>query len=309
MRNKMKYINFMGTKISKLSLGTVQFGLEYGIANEDGKLTQKNVNKIIDYVVQNGINCFDTAPLYGNSEEVLGKALSPDCEKYIISKISSSLFKNSAKSSVENSLKNLNINSLFALLLHDSTQLYDWNTEDSKVVETLIKEKKIKYFGVSIYTSKDFELAIENDKIDIIQIPFNIFDQRAIQENWLTKAKEKNKLVFIRSIYLQGLFLLDRAKIPQQLKKAHPYLDLLQDYATKLNINKNQLALSFVNTVAGDALLLFGCDNLKQAQENILNYNNLIDLDDTIIKKMQQSFKNIDEEIYNPLRWLEWQKK
>ena len=303
MRNKMKYINFMGTKISKLSLGTVQFGLEYGIANEDGKLTQKNVNKIIDYVVQNGINCFDTAPLYGNSEEVLGKALSPDCEKYIISKISSSLFKNSAKSSVENSLKNLNINSLFALLLHDSTQLYDWNTEDSKVVETLIKEKKIKYFGVSIYSTDDFDLAIKNDKISFIQIPFNLFDQRAYKEKWFEKAKKNNKLIFIRSVYLQGLLLMDQNNLPDNLKKAKKYLEILNLYADKLSLTRNQLALSFVDSIAKDSLILFGCDTLAQAKENIDSYNTLKTVDDLTIKQLSIDLKDIDESIYNPTKW------
>ncbi len=105
--------------------------------------------------------------------------------------------------SIKDSLASLQINSLFALLLHDGDLLNSWNNNYSNKVKALKKKKKIKYFGVSIYTTKEFDLAVLNKDIDIIQIPFNIFDQRAIKENWFERAKENDKLLFIRSVYLQ----------------------------------------------------------------------------------------------------------
>lgn len=299
----MKYIKFDNHNISKLSLGTVQFGLDYGIANSDGKPLQKDVDKIIEYVSNNGINCFDTAQAYGNSEEVLGRSLKNIDEKIVISKFKSNIFRENLSENISISLKNLNLPSLFGLLLHDSDILYDWKNDDTKSVNQLIDSKKIKYFGVSIYTSRDFELAIENENIKFIQIPFNLFDQRAYKENWFEKAKKNNKLIFIRSIYLQGLLLMEKNKVPSNLKSAKKYLDILDKYCEKLKITRNELALSFVDTIAKDSLILFGCENITQAEENIKNYNSLKKLSQTTIENLSKDLSTVNEEIYNPTKW------
>ena len=299
----MRYIYFDNQKISKLSLGTVQFGLDYGIANKHGKPSQESVNSVIDYLYKSGINCFDTAQEYGNSEEVLGKALNGKNDIFIVSKIKSNLFKESLESSVEKSLINLNRKEIFGLLLHDSELLYDWHNDYTNLIDNLKKSKKIKYFGVSIYSDEDFQRAISNESIQIIQIPFNIFDQRAISESWLQMAKEKNKLIFIRSIFLQGLFFIQPDLLGGNLKQAKSYLLRLNNIASELNMSISELAISFVNSVADDSVLLFGCDTITQAKENIENFNNMVVLDDTKTEYLRKSFSNIPDEIINPTLW------
>lgn len=299
----MKYIEFEDDKISKLSLGTVQFGLNYGIANTNGQPTQENINEIINYVCQKGVNCFDTAQAYGNSEQALGIALKDVDNKLVISKLKSNIFRENTFENISISLHNLGLQSLFALLLHDSEILYEWNDKYSTIVDQLINSGKIKYFGVSIYTSEDFELAIKNEKIRFIQIPFNLFDQRAYIEGWFDKAKKNNKLIFIRSIFLQGLLLMDKEQIPSNLQAAKKYIDIIERYANDLNISRNELALSFVDSIASDSLILFGCDNLKQAKENIENYNSLKPLERSIILKITDELLGVDEKIYNPTKW------
>ena len=299
----MNLVAYNDTKISKFSLGTVQFGLDYGIANSSGKPAQDDVNKIIHYVSQNGINCFDTAQAYGNSEEVLGKALKNIINPYVISKFKSDVFYDDLTNGVDCSLKNLKTNTLYALLLHDSDPLYRWKEGYSLSIKSLIDGGKIKYFGVSIYSTEDFNLAIRNDSINIIQIPFNIFDQRALKENWFEKAKEKNKLIFIRSVYLQGLLLMQKDQLPNHLESAKVYIEKLEALSNKLIISRNELALNFVNSVSGDSVILFGCDSLSQAKENINIFNNLEFLDNTVINKIKNDFNNIDESIFNPTKW------
>jgi len=299
----MKFVHFDDIKISKLCLGTVQFGLNYGIANTKGKPSQQMVNDIIDYVCAEEINCFDTAQAYGNSQVVLGVSLNEKKNNFIISKLKSELFKSNAIEEVKKSLKDLNAESLFALLLHDSKLLATWNAKDSLMVEQLICSKKIKYFGVSIYTQEDFDLAIENDNISFIQIPFNLFDQRAIEHNWFIRAKQKNKLIFIRSIFLQGLLLMGKNTIPQKLASIHQYIDKLERLCFEYGLTRSQLSLSFVDTIAKDSLLLFGCDNLDQAQQNVKNFNNLQYLDNKILETLISEFKHIDEKLYNPTLW------
>jgi len=304
----MKIVNWNNHKISKLCLGTVQFGLDYGVANNSGQVSQKDVNNILSYVLSKDINCFDTGSMYGNSEEKIGNFLENNSTEdlQIISKIKSDFFdinKNKAIININQSLDYLKSSTLFALLLHNIDAIQNWNDKSTELINTLKNENKIKYFGVSIYTDEEFNLALENECVDVIQIPFNLLDQRAIKNKWLRKAKENNKLIFIRSVYLQGLLLMDIDSIPSHLEVAKKYLQNLEDITIKLNITKNELALSFVDQIADSGVLLFGCDNPNQAKQNIENYNNLKLLDKNILKLLDENVKNIDEYIYNPSKW------
>lgn len=299
----MTTVNYNGDHLSKLSLGTVQFGLDYGIANDAGQPKVHDVKEIIDFVLDSGVNCFDTASAYGNSEEVLGEVLNKDKTSYIISKLSSDDFIQDFEKNVDQSLQKLNLKSLYAILLHDSKLLSTWDNKYNSSIVKLIESKKIKYFGVSIYTEDDFNKALENDAITFIQVPFNVFDQRAIKLNWFKRAKEKNKLIFIRSVYLQGLVFMDKDSLPKNLQKAGNYLDILKSYCDTLSVSTGTLALSFVNSVAQDSIILFGCDNLLQAQQNIDAFNKLEDLPNSVISEIHESFKDIPEYIFNPTRW------
>ncbi len=299
----MRFITYNKQKISKLSLGTVQFGLDYGIANSTGKPTQKCVNEIVNYIYENGINCFDTAQAYGNSEEVLGKSLVDKLNVVIISKLKSELFEENLAKNISKTLENLQQKTIFGLLLHDSQLLYRWSQKHSSLVQQLVEDKKIDYFGVSIYSNKDFELAINNDDIQIIQIPFNLFDQRAVTEHWLERAKEANKLIFIRSIFLQGLFFMNKEDLKGNLAKAKPYLESLKELEQKLNLSTAELAMAYVESVANESILLFGCDSLAQAKENISSYEQLPMLTQESLDEIKELFSMIPEEITNPTLW------
>ncbi len=299
----MKFITFNKQKISKLSLGTVQFGLDYGIANSEGKPTQSHVDEIVNYIYKNGINCFDTAQAYGNAEEVLGKSLVDKSDVVIVSKLKSELFEDNLEKNILKTLDNLQQKTIFGLLLHDSQLLYRWSQKHSSLVQQLVEDKKIDYFGVSIYSNEDFNLAITNDNIQIIQIPFNLFDQRAVTQRWLERAKEANKLIFIRSIFLQGLFFMKREALKGNLIKAKPYLEKLRELEQRLNLSTAELAMAYVESVAKESILLFGCDSLAQAKENILNYEQLAILKKESLDEIRELFSTIPEEITNPTLW------
>jgi len=300
----MKNIIYNNYKLSQLCLGTVQFGLDYGIANEKGKPDQNSVDEIIKYLIEKGLNCFDTAINYGDSQEVIGKCFKAlHKEPFVVSKISTQDFNDNFEISVKKALDDLNISSLFGLLLHDTKQLELWQESDTLKVQNLIDKNLLKFFGVSIYTKEEFEIALENPNITLIQIPFNLFDLRAINENWFEKAKEKNKQIFIRSLFLQGLLLMPLEKVPAKLEKAKPYLLKFEELAKEFALSKNELALSFVKSVAKESVLLFGCESLVQAKENLTNFENLKILDQNQINKIIASFKDISEDIYLPTRW------
>lgn len=299
----MNMIEFEEYQLSKLSFGTVQLGLDYGIFNTHGKLTQNNANNIVNYLIENKLNSFDTAVAYGNSEEVLGNALLNKKNINIISKVKSELFINSCERAVEESLKRLNIDRLFALLLHDSKLLEEWTEKDSSKVLLLQQKGLIEYFGVSIYNSEEFDKAIENSSIKVIQVPFNLFDQRAINNKWFEKANKTNKLIFIRSLFLQGLFFMDEKNLQGNLVEAIPYLKELHALCNTLNLSIAEFAMAYVDSVALNSVILFGCDTLEQAKENIINYSNLPKIDKNTLELINKMFSNVPEYIINPGKW------
>lgn len=299
----MKEIKFNNSKLSKLSFGTVQLGLNYGISNSNGQPSQDKANKIINYLCDSGINCFDTAVAYGNSEEVLGKALHLTNSVHVISKIKSDVFIESLESTVTESLNKLGLDKLFGLLLHDSDLLFKWNSEYTDKVILLKNKGLIDYFGVSIYTSEEFDIAIANPLIEVIQIPFNLFDQRAINDKWFEKAEQANKLIFIRSIFLQGLFFMNPEELKGNLIEATPYLLEMQSISEKLNLSIAHFMMAYVDSVAPSAILLFGCDTLTQAEENVVSYNNLPLLADELLRTINKKFSNIPMNIINPSQW------
>jgi aryl-alcohol dehydrogenase-like predicted oxidoreductase len=299
----MKYIKYNGEQISKLSLGTVQFGLNYGIANKNGKPPITTVRNILNLVKAKGVNSFDTASAYGDSEMILGKTLSKIQEQLIISKLSSKHFRTNCLNTVNITLNNLKTNRLYGLLMHDPHILGKWNSTDDELVHALKNSSKIKHFGVSIYSSNDFHLALENKSIDLIQIPFNIFDQRALKEGWFEKAQKKNKLIFIRSIYLQGLLLMQEDQIPDKLHNCKQYIKFLDSLSKKLNISRNELLVSFVCSSAKNSIILFGCETLSQAKENLDIFSKVKELDSEVVNQITETFQDIDETIYNPSKW------
>ncbi|WP_373032489.1 aldo/keto reductase [Sulfurovum sp.] len=299
----MKTVEFEEHKLSKLSFGTVQLGLDYGISNSRGKPTQESANEIINYLIQNDINSFDTAVAYGNSEEVLGQALKKQEKVNIVSKVKSDLFMGDLEKIVHESLVRLSTNKLFALLLHDSELLSAWNDKHQAKVTLLQEQGLINYFGVSIYTSEEFDRAIKNPDIKVIQIPFNLFDQRAINDKWFKKAEKANKLIFIRSLFLQGLFFMKTDQLTGNLIESVPYLEEVHTLCNKLNLSIAEFAMAYVDSVTSSSVILFGCDTLDQAKENVQSYNNLPVIEQNILDFINVKFSDIPEYIVNPGQW------
>lgn len=298
----MNYIEYKNTKISNLILGSVQFGLDYGIS-KDGMPEQNEINSILEFSYLNGVNCIDTALDYGYSERSLFDFLQTKKNMLIITKISSKLFQENALSNIEISLGRLGLSSLYALLLHDSKLLYSWDNSYDNIINNLKKDNKVQHFGVSVYDEGEFNLAIKNNNIDFIQIAFNIFDLRAIKFDYFAKAKKNDKLLFIRSIFLQGLLVMDESKITKNLQKAKVFLSDFSKYAKKLNMSKLELAFSFVHHFAKENIMIFGCNNLSQAKENIIAFNNIREISQENIQELIEAFQDINSSIYDTRQW------
>ncbi|MFH1709891.1 MAG: aldo/keto reductase, partial [bacterium] len=187
-------------KSSRICLGTAQIGMRYGINNESGKPSLEESKAIIDLAIKNRINTFDTAPVYGNSEEILGKCLEKhDKDKLVLtsklptvdwSKARDGILE-SVRDTVKKTLKDLKIKHIPVYLFHNFNDIEKNNYLILNELKSLRTQRLIGRIGVSIYTPEEAERALSIDDIEAIQVPFNLIDKRLLKNGFLKRAKNK----------------------------------------------------------------------------------------------------------------------
>lgn len=232
----------------KLALGTVQFGLDYGISNQLGQVSVNGIQEILKIARTLGINTLDCAGAYGNSEKILGE-LSVSENFNLISKVPALTHEiDSIVPFFENCLTNLQCKNIDTLLFH---QVNDLLNSPNKLklyeqISLLKKNKKIKKIGVSVYSPEQLISVTDSYDIDIIQAPVNIFDQRFISKPVLAQCINKGVKIHARSLFLQGLLFINEDKLQPYFS---PYKDKLKAFnqlAKALSCSKLTLALSLL---------------------------------------------------------------
>jgi len=261
-----------------LVLGTAQLGMNYGIANKNGKPGLEQALAIVNTAWENGIRIFDTAQAYGDSETILGRCFQKlqDSGRFeqpvVISKLAPNISLSETKKimeKVDESIEKLGLNKLWGLMLHRESWFEKAGNFLRHSVSKLKLDNKIKKFGVSVYSPEKAIEALHMAEIDFIQVPFNVFDQRAFEYGVFTLAEEKKKKIFIRSVYLQGLLLLDTNQVPDNLAFSKESLKKHIEFAKDFRITPKLLALAFVSQKAPDTLIVIGSENPAQVKENI----------------------------------------
>ncbi len=261
-------------KKSPFILGTAQLGLTYGIANNSGKPSYEHVLKIIKSAWQNGIVGFDTATAYGDSEQLLGQAFSElgiTDSVYVITKlrpedISSTV---GALEAIKASVARLKIFRLWSVLAHSEADYLKRQDQYDNVFLQLKRAGLTELTGVSVYSAEQANRCLISDQIDIVQMPLNAFDQRAVSEHAIELALQQNKMLLFRSIYLQGLLLLAPEDLPQNLKFAQPLLEEWQNLCQRFSLETRQAAYLIANSLRQGFPLIVGLETESQLLQNL----------------------------------------
>ncbi len=197
--------------MSKLALGTVQFGLDYGINNDRGKIPKDEAFGIIGLAAENGIDMLDTAPSYGTSQEVIGAYQKEHKRQFkIISKLSTQSIAD-VKGSIDSTLRKLGVDDLYGMIFHD----FDDFKANPGYLEQLREASaagKVTKVGFSLYTTESLDHLLENNVyFDLVQVPYSILDQRF--GRYFGKLKERGVEIHVRSVFLQGLLFKDPEKV------------------------------------------------------------------------------------------------
>jgi len=282
--------------MNKLILGTVQFGLSYGINNSTGKVSKAVASKILAEAKANGISILDTSYAYGDSEAVLGELLEKDDYFKIVSKLPRT--NENPKSIFEETTKRLKKNKLYGYLVHHFDYFRE-NPDIWKDIQTLKKEGLVEKIGFSLYRIQELEyLFSKNAAFDIVQIPYNILD-RAF-ESYLKELKQRNVEIHTRSVFLQGLFFKPVDKLPEKLKPLEPYLFAISEFCEEQCITIEELALNSVIHHPDIDGVLVGVDNVVQLQKNIKSVWAEIP---ARVSEFIDTFDVKEKELLNPVNW------
>ena len=261
--------------MNKLIIGTANFGLNYGQGILKKKVDTEEIKKIILFCKKKKINFLDTAFSYKNERYLKSQKLN---KWNIITKISIKNFKNEKNIDKKiNLLINKTINifkvkNLYGVLFHDIKEIEKKSGKKFySILEKLKKDKKIKKIGVSVYNPKDIDKILKNYKFDIIQCPLSIFDRRFINTGYLKKMKKKGIEVHIRSIFLQGLLLMQHKLMPKKFNRWNKIWNKWSAWNIKNKTTKLETCVNFINQIANIDKVVVGITNKKQLQD-ILKY-------------------------------------
>jgi len=286
----------------KLVLGTVQFGLNYGINNTSGIINDNSLSELLSYGFEKGIDTIDTAYNYGSSEERIGKYLSKYRRDFkLISKAPKGTNSHNIKEYFQESLGKLNSDSIYGYMLHD----FDDYLNDKKNFNSLMDLRQsgvVKKIGFSLYYPEQLDVIFSDDlKFDLLQLPYNIADRRF--ENYFEKLKSKNVEIHIRSVFLQGLFFMTSDKLPNKLKPFSNFLDNLIELSKEMSITIDNIALNFVVHNRNIDKVVIGVDNKVQLKNNLNQIKNWIEPEKLLQIKEELNKIDIPQKLLIPSNW------
>jgi aryl-alcohol dehydrogenase-like predicted oxidoreductase len=257
--------------VERLALGTVQFGLEYGVANRSGLVSAEDAATILDRALKMGINTLDTAIAYGVSEETLGRVGVQGWN--VVTKLppvpeSSDDIDGWVEDAVTGSLRRLQRSKLYGLLLHDPRQLA--GTMGDRLFEALTRLREqglVEKIGISIHHPSDLDAICGRYSLDLVQGPFNVLDRRLATSGWLTRLHDAGTEVYVRSAFLQGLLLMTPGTRPRSFSRWQPLWDQWDKWLSYSNLTALQASLGFALSEPRVDRVVVGVDNLAQLEE------------------------------------------
>lgn len=288
--------------VNRLILGTVQFGLKYGINNDLGKPSAKEVSAILDYAFNHNIRLLDSAEAYGDAQEMIGRYHDFSSNRFeIVTKFSPVRkdLPDNITDRIHQNMDVLRVKSLYCYMFHSFRDFKTYYDKYNSELENLLLSGVIKKLGVSVYRNDEIEELLDYN-IGIIQLPFNLLDNSHHRAIILKQAKEKGIEIHTRSAFLQGLFFMDINHLPVRLMSLAPYLRELKRISIHYELGLNILSLNYILRQKFIDHVLIGVDSLMQLKDNVSSLQAVIpeDVFDEI-----DSIHVTDESLLNPSTW------
>lgn len=265
--------------VEKLGLGTVQWGVAYGISNQVGKTDPDEVREILSAARRAGVKVLDTASLYGDAESVLGanrlesfKIITKTprfATRFIEDQHVDQMFY-----TFNRSLEKLVVDRVDGLLAHHAQDiLADGGERLVAGMERLKGRGKVSKIGVSIYDGEQLDGLLRRFTPDLVQLPLNVFDQRLIHSGWLQRLHDRGVEIHVRSVFLQGLLLMPLENIPTYFEPIRSLLARWHAAAQEQGMSLVQAALAFVRDLPEVDHVLIGVESVSQFQACLQDFS------------------------------------
>ena len=284
--------------MANLGLGTVQWGMRYGIANTQGIPSEADVGMILKQATAKGISMLDTAPAYGSAENVLGQCgvdrfnvvtKTPVFKTTVITAEQAALLDKTFKQS----LARLECEHLYGLLIHHVDDLFIPGGE--RLIEVMLRlkaDRLVEKIGASIYDSTQIDMLLNRYTIDLVQLPINVLDQRLIYDGRLQDLKAQSIEIHARSIFLQGLLVMEPDNLNPYFDPIKPLLKRFHQAATNQGMTCIHAAIVFVRDVPEIDTLILGVNDFSQLEECMAFYRNSANFNASELACNDPSFVN-----------------
>lgn len=303
-------------KISKITLGTVQLGMPYGINNQSGQPSDQRSSDILSAAWNGGVVSYDTAAAYGESERIVGQYFRDGGkEPTLITKLSISAGRSDSSGSIEYemrskaeaSLSNLQLNKIPILMLHNTEVLTEHGEAVTAGFLSLQRAGLIEEAGISISTNSEHEFTniwgyLQHEAYSSVQLPMNVLDHRPLNNGCLSMLHKAGKQVFVRSAFLQGLLFMEDHQLPPHLSAAAPLLHSFRGMAARYGMSLSQIAISFIRDLEGVNSIVAGAETPEQVRDNL----RLIEgpaLPDALRAEIMTQFSDVSEFLITPALW------
>lgn len=284
----------------KLALGTVQFGLNYGVANTSGRVSSEMADAILHKAQLSGMDTLDTAIAYGGSESVLG-GLGVQGWK-VVSKLPAvpqgcPNVAQWVRTQTQESLQRLGLQRMYGLLLHRPGQLLEgFGSDIYAALQSLKAEGLVAKVGVSVYGPAELDALWPKYQVDLVQAPLSILDRNLVDSGWASRLKDAGVEVHTRSAFLQGLLLMPADKRPVRFNL---WANIWQEWGRWLldtGLTPLQACLRYANSLDEIGRVVVGVEAVAQLDE-------IIAAGDGVLESLP-SFKPLqDERLINPASW------
>ena len=288
--------------MSKIALGAVQFGMDYGINSINGQVLPAEIKDILNYAYRQNIDLLDTAPAYGNSEQVLGKCNSHEFK--IVTKTRHfdclEIGNREAQlldSDFSQSLTDLKKDRVYGVLFHNANDLLKHGSD--KLFNRLNDFKqagKIKKIGVSIYNHEQLQSIIDNFDIDLVQLPFNILDRRLVDSGIFRMLQDRDVEIHARSVFLQGLLLMTEQSRPGKFKRFGTLWKVWHEWLNDNQITALEAAIRYAISIPEISKVIVGVDTKDQLKE-------IITASDGFLPDIPPELYTNDVNLLNPSNW------
>jgi aryl-alcohol dehydrogenase-like predicted oxidoreductase len=295
----------LNARAAKLALGTVQWGMSYGIANRTGQASAADIARMLELARGCGVSVLDTARAYGDAEKAVGAQAGAGAFR-VVTKLAADRSDSigdaaleAARASVTESLRNLGRERVYGCLVHNARNLLVSGGERLWGLLTELRASGVvARIGASVYEPAELEQVLERYPLDLVQLPFNVYDQRFLRSGLLAALKQSGVEVHARSAFLQGLLLLAPADMPERFAALRPHQARLHRALADNGLTPLAGALQFALRTAEIDHVVVGAETHGQLQEIIAAAGAKVGAPAAL-----DDFALSDETVINPSNW------